>query len=128
MAFAGSTGMTLAETTAYTAGRIGRAVREERGRPVKGRWGRTLAGAPSSTGDAALGLPDVAGAIGCPQPAVRVRGHHGGGRTDELWKFTLAVAIGKTMRDLTLAFIGGWPWPGGWCEGTRRPGASRPGC
>ena len=31
VAFAGSAGMTLAETTAYTAGRIGRAVREEGG-------------------------------------------------------------------------------------------------
>jgi membrane protein DedA with SNARE-associated domain len=110
VAFAGSSGMTLAETTAYAAGRIGRAVREERGQPLGGRWGRALRRAGAFVNRLMLrwGFLTlvVLGAI--PNPLFEFAGVTAGAVRMNFWRFLLAVAIGKTIRALMLAFVGGW--------------------
>ena len=110
VAFAGSSGMTLAETTAYTAGRIGRAVREEGGQPVKGRWGRTLrrAGAVVDRLMLRWGFLTLLVLSAVPNPLFEFAGITAGAVRMNFWRFLLAVAIGKTMRALALAFVGGW--------------------
>ena len=109
VAFAGSTGMTLAETTAYTAGRIGRAVREE-GRPVKGRWGRTIrrAGAVVNRLMLRWGFLTLLVLSAVPNPLFEFAGITAGAVRMNFWRFLLAVFIGKTIRALALAFVGGW--------------------
>jgi len=110
VAFAGSSGMTLAETTAYAAGRIGRAVREEQGQPLGGRWGRALRRAGAFVNRLMLrwGFLTlvVLGAI--PNPLFEFAGVTAGAVRMNFWRFLLAVAIGKTIRALMLAFVGGW--------------------
>ena len=110
VAFAGSAGMTLAETTAYTAGRIGRAVREESGRPVKGRWGRALRRAGAFVDQLMLrwGFLTLLVLSAVPNPLFEFAGITAGVVRMNFWRFMLAVAIGKTMRALMLAFVGGW--------------------
>ncbi len=110
VAFAGSAGMTLAETTAYTAGRIGRAVREESGRPVKGRWGRALRRAGALVDRLMLrwGFLTLLVLSAVPNPLFEFAGITAGVVRMNFWRFLLAVAIGKTMRALTLALVGGW--------------------
>jgi membrane protein DedA with SNARE-associated domain len=109
VALAGSTGMTLAETTAYTAGRIGRAVREE-GRPVKGRWGRTIrrAGAVVNRLMLRWGFLTLLVLSAVPNPLFEFAGITAGAVRMNFWRFLLAVFIGKTIRALALAFVGGW--------------------
>jgi len=110
VAFAGSAGMTLAETTAYAAGRIGRAVREEGDGPVKGRWGRTLrrAGAVVDRLMLRWGFLTLLVLSAVPNPLFEFAGITAGAVRMNFWRFLLAVAIGKTMRALMLAFVGGW--------------------
>jgi len=109
VAFAGSAGMTLAETTAYTAGRIGRAVREE-GRPVKGRWGRTIRRAGAAVNRLMLrwGFLTLLVLSAVPNPLFEFAGITAGAVRMNFWRFLLAVFIGKTIRALALAFVGGW--------------------
>jgi membrane protein DedA with SNARE-associated domain len=106
--FAGSAGMTLAETTAYAAGRIGRAVREEHGRPVKGRWGRALRRAAAFVDRLMLrwGFLTLLVLSAIPNPLFEFAGITAGAVRMSFWRFLLAVAIGKTLRALTLAFVG----------------------
>jgi membrane protein DedA with SNARE-associated domain len=115
VALAGSAGMTLAETTAYITGRIGRAVREE-GRPVKGRWGRALrrGGAVVDRLMLRWGFLTLLVLSAVPNPLFEFAGITAGAVRMNFWKFMLAVAIGKTMRALMLAFIGEWLWPTDW--------------
>ena len=109
VAFAGSSGMTLAETTAYAAGRIGRAVREE-GRPVKGLWGRTVRRAGAFVNRLMLrwGFLTLLVLSAIPNPLFEFAGITAGAVRMNFWRFLLAVAIGKTIRALTLVFVGGW--------------------
>jgi membrane protein DedA with SNARE-associated domain len=115
VALAGSAGMTLAETTAYVTGRIGRAVREE-GRPVKGRWGRALrrGGAVVDRLMLRWGFLTLLVLSAVPNPLFEFAGITAGAVRMNFWRFMLAVAIGKTMRALMLAFIGEWLWPTDW--------------
>jgi len=110
VAFAGSAGMTLAETTAYAAGRIGRAVKEESDGPVKGRWGRTLRRAGAFVDRLMLrwGFLTLLVLSAVPNPLFEFAGITAGAVRMNFWRFLLAVAIGKTMRALLLAFVGGW--------------------
>jgi len=110
VAFVGSAGMTLAETTAYGAGRIGRAVREESSRPVKGRWGRAIrrAGAVVDRLMLRWGFLTLLVLSAVPNPLFEFAGITAGAVRMSFWRFLLAVAIGKTIRALTLAFVGGW--------------------
>ena len=110
VAFAGSAGMTLAETTAYTAGRIGRAVREESDEPVKGRWGRALrrAGAVVDRLMLRWGFLTLLVLSAVPNPLFEFAGITAGAVRMNFWRFLLAVFIGKTIRALMLAFVGGW--------------------
>jgi membrane protein DedA with SNARE-associated domain len=109
VAFSASAGMSLAETTAYAAGRIGRAVREE-GRPVKGRWGRAVrrAGAFVNRLMVRWGFVTLLVLSAIPNPLFEFAGITAGAVRMNFWRFLLAVAIGKTIRALTLVFVGGW--------------------
>jgi len=109
VAFAASAGMSLAETTAYAAGRIGRAVREE-GRPVKGRWGRAVRRAGAFVDRLMLrwGFLTLLVLSAIPNPLFEFAGITAGAVRMNFWRFLLAVAIGKTIRALTLVFLGGW--------------------
>jgi membrane protein DedA with SNARE-associated domain len=106
--FTGSAGMTLAETTAYAAGRIGRAVREEGGQPVKGRWGRALRRAGAFVDRLMLrwGFLTLLVLAAIPNPLFEFAGITAGAVRMSFWRFLLAVAIGKTIRALTLVFVG----------------------
>jgi membrane protein DedA with SNARE-associated domain len=108
VAFAGSSGMSLAETTAYAAGRIGRAVREEHGEPIRGRWGRTLRRAGAFVDRLMLrwGFLTLLVLAAIPNPLFEFAGITAGAVRMNFWRFLLAVAIGKTIRALTLAFVG----------------------
>ena len=108
--FTDSAGMTLAETTAYAAGRIGRAVREEGGQPVKGRWGRALRRAGAFVNRLMLrwGFLTLLVLAAIPNPVFEFAGVTAGAVRMNFWRFLLAVAIGKGIRALALAFVGGW--------------------
>ncbi|MGQ9573190.1 MAG: VTT domain-containing protein [Dehalococcoidia bacterium] len=110
VAFVGGSGMALAETTAYAAGRIGRAVREEHGQPLGGRWGRALRRAGAFVDRLMLrwGFLTLLVLAAIPNPLFEFAGITAGAVRMNFWRFLLAVGIGKTMRALTLAFVGGW--------------------
>jgi len=108
VAAAGGSGMTLAETTAYAIGRIGRAVREEGGQPVKGRWGRALRRVAAFVDRLMLrwGFLTLLVLAAIPNPFFEFAGITAGAVRMNFWRFLLAVAIGKTIRALTLVFVG----------------------
>jgi membrane protein DedA with SNARE-associated domain len=110
VAAAGGSGMTLAETTAYGIGRIGRAVREEHGQPVKGRWGRALRRVAAFVDRLMLrwGFLTLLVLAAIPNPFFEFAGITAGAVRMNFWRFLLAVAIGKTIRALTLVFVGAW--------------------
>jgi membrane protein DedA with SNARE-associated domain len=112
VALAGSAGMTLAETTAYLTGRIGRAVREDTA-PVKGRWGRVLRRGGAIVDRLMLrwGFLTLLVLSAVPNPFFEFAGITAGAVRMNFWRFMLAVAIGKTIRALILAFLGSWLWP-----------------
>jgi membrane protein DedA with SNARE-associated domain len=112
VALAGSAGMTLAETTAYLTGRIGRAVREDTA-PVKGRWGRVLRRGGAIVDRLMLrwGFLTLLVLSAVPNPLFEFAGITAGAVRMNFWRFMLAVAIGKTIRALILAFLGSWLWP-----------------
>jgi membrane protein DedA with SNARE-associated domain len=105
---AGSLGMTLAESTAYLTGSVGRGLAEERQMPVKGRLGRMM--------NRAAGWVDwmmdrygfltllVLSAI--PNPFFEFAGITAGAVRMNFWQFLLAVGIGKTVRVILLVTVG----------------------
>lgn len=105
---AGASGMTLAESTAYLTGSIGRGIAEERQMPLKGRLGKAAhrtAGwvdwAMAHYGSATL---LVLSAV--PNPLFEFAGITAGAVRMNFWRFLLAVAIGKTFRVILLVIIG----------------------
>ena len=107
---AGAAGMTLAESTAYLAGTVARGVAEERQMPLGGRLGRWLhrAAAWIDCLMARYGFVTLLVLAGVPNPLFEFAGITAGAVRMNFWRFLLAVAIGKTMRALMLAFVGGW--------------------
>jgi len=104
----GAAGMTLAETTAYLAGRIGREVSEERDMPVRGRFGLWLRKAAGFVDRlmARYGFVTLLVLAGIPNPLFEFAGITAGAVRMNFWRFLLAVAIGKTIRATLLVVLG----------------------
>lgn len=110
VAFAGSAGMTLAESTAYLTGFLGRELSEQRSQPLRGRLGRALRRAAGFVDRLMLryGFVTLLVLAAVPNPVFEFAGITAGAVRMNFWRFLLAVAIGKTMRALMLVFVGGW--------------------
>ncbi len=105
---AGAAGMTLAETTAYLAGMVGRGMAEERQFPLKGRLGHGLRRAAAWVDwlMARYGFATLLVLAGVPNPLFEFAGITAGAVRMNFWRFLLAVAIGKTARVILLVIIG----------------------
>ena len=105
---AGASGMTLAESTAYLAGMVGRGVAEERQMPLKGRLGRWLRRAAGRIDwlMAHYGFLTLLGLSAVPNPLFEFAGITAGAVRMKFWRFLLAVAIGKTTRVIILVVVG----------------------
>ena len=105
---AGASGMTLAESTAYLTGSIGRGIAEERQVPLKGRAGRALHRAAGwvDWAMAHYGFATLLVLSAIPNPLFEFAGITAGAVRMNFWRFLLAVAIGKTIRVILLVVIG----------------------
>jgi membrane protein DedA with SNARE-associated domain len=104
---AGAAGMTLAESTAYLTGSIGRGLAEERQRP-KGRLG-DITGRAAAFVDrlmARYGFATLLVLSAIPNPFFEFAGITAGAVRMDFWRFLVAVAIGKTIRVILLVIIG----------------------
>lgn len=105
---AGSAGMTLAESTAYLQGAVGRGLMEEREMPVKGRlgeWMSRMAGWVDWL-MARWGFLTLLVLSAVPNPLFEFAGITAGAVRMNFWRFLLAVAIGKTIRVILLVWLG----------------------
>jgi len=105
---AGSAGMTLAESTAYMAGVVGRNAAEERDVQLKGRFGRVM-GKIAGWIDwlmARYGFMTLLILSAIPNPFFEFAGITAGAVRMNFWKFLIAVGIGKTTRVILLVIIG----------------------
>jgi membrane protein DedA with SNARE-associated domain len=105
---AGASGMTLAESTAYLAGVVGRGVAEERPMPLAGRFGRWLRRAAGWVNwlMARYGFATLLVLSAVPNPLFEFAGITAGAVRMNFWRFLLAVAIGKTTRVIILVIVG----------------------
>jgi len=105
---AGSSGMTLAESTAYLTGSIGRGIAEERQMPLKGRLGRAMHRAAGwvDWAMAHYGFATLLLLSAVPNPFFEFAGITAGAVRMNFWRFLLAVGIGKTIRVILLVIIG----------------------
>jgi membrane protein DedA with SNARE-associated domain len=108
VALAGGAGMSLAETTSYVAGRIGRRVSEQHHLPIRGRLGRFLRWAAAIVERLMLrwGFPTLLVLSAVPNPVFEFAGITAGAVRMSFWRFLLPVAIGKTLRAFLLVFLG----------------------
>ena len=105
---AGTSAMTLAESTAYLAGAVGRGVAEERQMPLRGRagrWLRKMAGWVDWL-MARYGFATLLFLSAVPNPAFEFAGVTAGAVRMNFWRFLLAVGIGKTIRVILLVIVG----------------------
>ncbi len=105
---AGSAGMTLAESTAYVVGVLGRGLTHDEQIRFRGRLGRWL-----QRGSALVnrfmqrhGFLTLLVLAGVPNPVFEFAGIAAGAVQMNFWKFLLAVGIGKTARVIALVFVG----------------------
>ncbi len=105
---AGAAGMTLAESTAYAAGVVGREMVEERSMPVGGPIGRWLHRAAARVDwlMARYGFATLLVLSAVPNIFFEFAGITAGATRMHFWRFLLAVAIGKTIRVILLVIIG----------------------
>jgi membrane protein YqaA with SNARE-associated domain len=105
---AGSAGMTLAESTAYLQGVIGRGIIEEREMPVRGRLGEWLSRVAGWVDFlmARWGFMTLLALSAIPNPVFEFAGVTAGAVRMNFWRFLLAVAIGKTVRVILLVWLG----------------------
>jgi membrane protein DedA with SNARE-associated domain len=105
---AGAAGMTLAESTAYLTGSIGRGLAERRQRPATGRWGRVMHRTAAWVDRlmANYGFITLLVLSAIPNPFFEFAGITAGAVRMNFWRFLLAVAIGKTIRVILLVIIG----------------------
>lgn len=105
---AGAAGMTLAESTAYLTGVVGRGLAEEREIPVKGRLGVWIHRGASRVDwlMAHYGFATLFALSAVPNPFFEFAGITAGAVRMNFWRFMLAVAIGKTLRVILLVIIG----------------------
>ena len=105
---AGSLGMTLAESTAYLTGAIGRGLAEERQMPVKGWLGQLMhraAGWIDSLMES-YGFMTLLVLSAIPNPFFEFAGITAGAVRMNFWRFIVAVGIGKTIRVILLVTVG----------------------
>jgi len=105
---AGAAGMTLAESTAYLTGSIGRGLAEQRQRPATGVFGRSMRRIAAWVDRlmANYGFPTLLLLSAIPNPFFEFAGITAGAVRMNFWRFLLAVAIGKTIRVILLVIIG----------------------
>jgi len=105
---AASSGMTLAESTAYLAGVIGRNAAEERDIKMTGRLGRIVSRVTRWIDwlMARYGFLTLLVLSAIPNPFFEFAGITAGAVRMNFWKFLLAVAIGKTTRVILIVIIG----------------------
>lgn len=103
----GAAGMTLAETTAYLAGIIGRQVAEEHPQR-RGRLAQWLGRAAGWVDRlmARYGFVTLLVLAGVPNPFFEFAGITAGAVRMNFWRFLLAVGIGKTIRAILLVVVG----------------------
>jgi membrane protein YqaA with SNARE-associated domain len=108
VAAAGAAGMTLAETTAYGIGALGRGIAEEREMPVKGRLGAFMHRAAGWVDwlMARYGFLTLLVLSAVPNPLFEFAGITAGAVRMNFWRFLTAVAIGKTTRAIILVTAG----------------------
>jgi membrane protein DedA with SNARE-associated domain len=104
---AGASGMTLAESTAYLTGSIGRGIAEERPRPA-GPLGDFMhrSAAWIDRLMASYGFATLLVLSAIPNPFFEFAGITAGAVRMNFWRFLLAVGIGKTIRVVLLVIIG----------------------
>jgi membrane protein DedA with SNARE-associated domain len=105
---AGASAMTLAESTAYLTGSVGRGLAEERQMPVKGRlgeWMHRAAGWVDWLMDR-YGFMTLLVLSAIPNPFFEFAGITAGAVRMNFWRFLLAVGIGKTVRVIILVTLG----------------------
>ena len=105
---AGASGMTLAESTAYLAGRVGRRVAEQRRSPMKGRLGEWIRRGSASVDRlmASHGFLTLLVLSGVPNPLFEFAGITAGATRMNPGRFLLAVGVGKTTRVIILMIVG----------------------
>lgn len=105
---AASAGMTLAESTAYLAGVVGRNAAEERDIKMTGRLGRIVSRVTRWIDwlMARYGVLTLLILSAIPNPFFEFAGITAGAVRMNFWKFLLAVAIGKTARVIMIVIIG----------------------
>jgi len=105
---AGAAGMTLAESTAYLTGSIGRGLAERRQRPATGAVGRFMNRAAAWVDRlmANYGFITLLVLSAIPNPFFEFAGITAGAVRMNFWRFLLAVGIGKTIRVILLVIIG----------------------
>lgn len=105
---AGASGMTIAESTAYAAGAVGRGMMEQRSMPVGGRIGRWMNRVASRVDwlMAHYGFATLLLLSAIPNIFFEFAGITAGATRMHFWRFLLAVAIGKTIRVILLVIIG----------------------
>lgn len=111
---AGATAMTLAETTAYGIGALGRGIAEEREMPVKGRLGAWMHRAAGWIDwlMARYGTLTLFTLSAIPNPLFEFAGITAGAVRMNFWRFIVAVGTGKTLRVILLVTAGKavWDW------------------
>ncbi|MEK7248142.1 MAG: VTT domain-containing protein [Chloroflexota bacterium] len=105
---AGATAMTLAETTAYGIGALGRGIAEEREMPVKGRIGAFMHRAAGWVDwlMAHYGFLTLLVLSAIPNPLFEFAGITAGAVRMNFWRFIVAVGVGKTIRVIILVTVG----------------------
>jgi membrane protein DedA with SNARE-associated domain len=105
---AGATAMTLAETTAYGIGALGRGIAEEREMPLKGRLGVWMHRAAGWIDwlMARYGTPTLFTLSALPNPLFEFAGITAGAVRMNFWRFIIAVGAGKTVRVILLVTAG----------------------
>jgi membrane protein DedA with SNARE-associated domain len=105
---AGASGMTLAESTAYLAGVMGRNAAEERDVQLKGRFGGAMRKIASWIDwlMARYGFLTLLTLSAIPNPFFEFAGITAGAVRMNFWRFLIAVGIGKTTRVILLVIIG----------------------
>ncbi len=105
---AGASGMTLAESTAYLAGRVGRGVAEQRRSPMKGRLGEWIRRGSARVDRlmASHGFLTLLVLSGVPNPLFEFAGITAGATRMNPGRFLLAVGVGKTTRVIILVIVG----------------------
>jgi membrane protein DedA with SNARE-associated domain len=104
----GASAMTLAESTAYLTGVVGRGIAEEREMPLKGRLGLLMHRAAGWVDwlMARYGFLTLLVLSAIPNPFFEFAGITAGAVRMNFWRFLLAVGIGKTIRVILLVIIG----------------------